>query len=89
MTALKTHTLGKSGIAVTEIGMGLWAAGGDAWGPTDDQAVLAAIDFALDTGISFFDTADVYGSGHSEELLGQAMRGRRDHFIIATKIWPA
>jgi aryl-alcohol dehydrogenase-like predicted oxidoreductase len=56
------------------------------WGPTDDQAVLDAIDFALDAGISFFDTADVYGSGHSEELLGQAMRGRRDRFIIATKI---
>jgi aryl-alcohol dehydrogenase-like predicted oxidoreductase len=86
MTALKTRTLGKSGIAVTEIGMGLWAAGGDVWGPTDDQAVLDAIDFALDAGITFFDTADVYGLGHSEELLGQAMRGRRDHFIIATKI---
>src|SRR5690349_669986 len=68
MTTLKTRTLGKSGIAVTEIGMGLWAAGGDVWGPTDDQAVLEAIDFALDMGITFFDTADVYGLGHSEEL---------------------
>jgi aryl-alcohol dehydrogenase-like predicted oxidoreductase len=84
MTALKTRTLGKSGIDVTEIGMGLWAAGGDVWGPTNDQAVLDAIDSALDTGITF--TADVCGSGHSEELLGQAMRGRCDHFIIATKI---
>ncbi len=86
MTILKTRTLGKSGIAVTEIGMGLWAAGGDEWGPTDDQAVLDAIDYALDAGINFFDTADVYGAGHSEELLGQAMRGRRDRFIVATKI---
>lgn len=86
MTALKTRTLGKSGMDVTEIGMGLWAAGGDQWGPTDDQAVLDAIDSALDAGITFFDTADVYGAGHSEELLGQAMRGRRDRFIIATKI---
>src|SRR5919202_7087993 len=86
MTALKTRTLGKSGIEVTEIGMGLWAAGGDVWGPTDDQAALDAIDFALDAGITFFDTADVYGSGHSEELLGQAMRGPRDQFIVATKI---
>jgi aryl-alcohol dehydrogenase-like predicted oxidoreductase len=86
MTALKTRTLGKSGIDVTEIGMGLWAAGGDQWGPTDDQAVLDAIDSALDAGITFFDTADVYGSGHSEELLGQAMRGRRDRFVVATKI---
>ena len=86
MAALKTRTLGKSGIAVTEIGMGLWAAGGDQWGPTDDQAVLDAIDYALDAGINFFDTADVYGAGHSEELLGQAMRGRRDRFIVASKI---
>ncbi|MDQ5851833.1 MAG: aldo/keto reductase [Chloroflexota bacterium] len=86
MAALKTRTLGKSGIAVTEIGMGLWAAGGDQWGPTDDQAVLDAIDYALDAGINFFDTADVYGAGHSEELLGQAMRGRRDRFNVASKI---
>ena len=86
MTALKTRPLGRSSIDVTEIGMGLWAAGGDQWGPTDDQAVLDAIDFALDAGITFFDTADVYGSGHSEELLGQAMRGRRDRFVVATKI---
>ncbi|HYN89010.1 MAG TPA: aldo/keto reductase [Ardenticatenaceae bacterium] len=86
MTAIKKRLLGKSGIEVTEIGMGLWAAGGDAWGPTDDRAVLDAIDYALDAGINFYDTADVYGSGHSEELLGQAMRGRRDQFVVATKI---
>jgi len=83
---LKTRTLGKSGIAVTEIGMGLWAAGGDQWGSTDDQAILDAIDFALDNGVNFYDTADVYGMGHSEELLGKAMQGRRDRFIVATKI---
>jgi len=86
MTTLKTRILGKSSIVVTEIGMGLWAAGGDAWGPTDDQAVLDAIEYALDAGINFFDTADVYGAGHSEELLGQAMRGRRDRFVVASKI---
>ena len=86
MTATKTRTLGKSGIEVTEIGMGLWAAGGDAWGPTDDKAVLDAIDYALDAGVNFFDTSDVYGSGHSEELLGQAMRGRRERFVVASKI---
>jgi aryl-alcohol dehydrogenase-like predicted oxidoreductase len=86
MNELKTRLLGKSGIAVTEIGMGLWAAGGDQWGPTDDQVVLDAIAYALDIGVNFFDTADVYGAGHSEELLGQAMRGRRDKFIVASKI---
>lgn len=84
--ALKTRTLGKSGITVTEIGMGLWAAGGDQWGATNDQEILDSIDRALDRGVTFFDTADVYGSGHSEELLGKAMRGRRHRFIVATKI---
>lgn len=86
MNSIKTRQLGKSGIVVTEIGMGLWAAGGDQWGRTDDQMVLDAIEYALEIGVNFFDTADVYGAGHSEELLGQAMRGRRDKFIVASKI---
>lgn len=85
-TGLRYRRLGKTDMMVSEIGMGLWAAGGDAWGPTDDRDVLDAIDYALDAGVNFFDTADVYGAGHSEELLGQAMRGRRDRFIVATKI---
>ncbi len=84
--SLETRTLGKSGIDVTTIGVGLWAAGNDEWGPTDDKAVLDAIDAALDAGITFYDTADVYGMGHSEELLAKAMRGRRDQFIVASKI---
>jgi len=84
--SLKLRTLGKSGIKVTEIGLGLWAAGGGEWGRPDDADSLSAIDAALDQGVTFFDTSDVYGNGHSEELLGQAMRGRRDRFIVATKI---
>ena len=83
---LKERILGKSGTAVTEIGMGLWAAGGGQWGTTDDNEIFDAIDFALDSGVTFYDTADVYGGGHSEELLGTAMQGRRDKFIVATKI---
>ena len=83
---LEKRTLGKSGIEVTKMGFGLWAAGGDAWGPTEDQKIFDAIDAALDVGINFFDTADVYGGGHSEELLGRAMKGRRDQFVVATKI---
>jgi aryl-alcohol dehydrogenase-like predicted oxidoreductase len=83
---LEKRTLGKSGIVVTKIGIGLWAIGGDAWGATDGRESLSAIDAALDAGITFFDTADVYGAGHSEELLGQAMKGRRDRFVVATKI---
>ncbi|MEY2930677.1 MAG: hypothetical protein RL033_1426 [Pseudomonadota bacterium] len=84
--SLKLRTLGKSGIKVTEIGLGLWAAGGGEWGQPGDADSLRAIDAALEAGVNFFDTSDVYGNGHSEELLGQAMRGRRDRFIVATKI---
>jgi len=82
---LEKRTLGKSGIEVTKIGIGLWAVGGS-WGQTDDRESLNTIDAALDAGVTFFDTADVYGAGHSEELLGRAMKGRRERFIVATKI---
>jgi aryl-alcohol dehydrogenase-like predicted oxidoreductase len=83
---IERRTLGKSGIEVPIIGIGLWAIGGTSWGETDDQQSLRTIDAALDLGVNFFDTADVYGDGHSEELLGRAMHGRRDKFIVATKV---
>jgi aryl-alcohol dehydrogenase-like predicted oxidoreductase len=86
MADIEKRILGKSGIEVTKLGLGLWAIGGDEWGEVDDRESLDMISAALDMGITFFDTADVYGSGHSEELLGQAMKGRRDKFIVATKI---
>ncbi len=84
--ALSYRVLGKSELKISEIGFGLWAAGGDAWGATDDKEIFDAIDFALDKGVNFYDTADVYGWDHSEELLAKAMKGRRDKFIVATKI---
>ena len=83
---IEKKQLGKSGIPVTRIGLGLWAAGGDFWGKTEDQNTLDLIDFALDAGVNFYDTADVYSDGRSEELLGKAIKGRRDKFIVATKI---
>ena len=84
--AIPRRSLGaKTGLEVSEVGCGLWAAGGH-WGPTDDAGALAAIDVALDAGVNFFDTADVYGDGHSERLLGKAMQGRRDRFIVGTKL---
>ncbi len=86
MSELEKRTLGKSQLEVTRLGIGLWAAGGGQWGPTDDRESLNAIDAALEAGINFFDTADVYSDGRSEELLGRAMKGRRDRFIVATKI---
>jgi len=83
---LNKRRLGKSGFNVTEIGIGLWAIGGDEWGPVDDQNSLDTIEAALQSGITFFDTADVYGQGHSEKLLGKYMKGRREEFIVGTKI---
>jgi aryl-alcohol dehydrogenase-like predicted oxidoreductase len=75
------------------MGMGCWAIGGpfwegdkpDGWGVVDDAESLRAIDRAVDLGITFFDTANAYGAGHSERVLGQAFRERRDKVVIATK----
>ncbi len=82
--------LGKTGLKVSDVGFGAWAIGGNefgnSYGPTDDKASLSAVKTALDLGCNFFDTADVYGHGHSEELLGEALEGNRDNVIIATKV---
>ena len=71
---------------VSEIGFGCWAIGGNAYGPVRDKDSLEALAAARDSGVNFFDTADTYGEGHSEELLGKFLKGRsRDRFILATK----
>ncbi|MCE7946797.1 MAG: aldo/keto reductase [Chloroflexi bacterium CFX4] len=78
--------LGRSGIEVSALGVGCWAMGGRGWGGgADDQESIRGIHKALDMGVNFFDTADVYGFGHSERVLGQALVGRRDKAVIATK----
>jgi aryl-alcohol dehydrogenase-like predicted oxidoreductase len=87
---MKYRVLGKTGVRVSEVGFGAWAIGGNAhgnsYGPTNDGASLAAVRKAVDLGCNFFDTSDVYGHGHSEELLGEALRGDRENMIIATKV---
>ncbi|HKW42946.1 MAG TPA: aldo/keto reductase [Thermoplasmata archaeon] len=87
---MKTRTLGRTGISVSEIGFGAWAVGGNghgnSYGPTNDAESIAAIRRAADLGVTFFDTADVYGWGHSEELLGTALEGRRSNLFLATKV---
>ncbi len=87
---MKYRVLGKTDLRVSEVGFGAWAIGGNAhgnsYGPTDDKQSLAAIERAIELGCNFFDTADVYGHGHSEELLGQALREHRSEVIIATKV---
>ena len=77
-TTLATRTLGRDGPAVTGAGLGCWAIGGGdwafAWGPQDDEASIAAILHAVELGITWVDTAAVYGLGHSEEVVGEALR---------------
>jgi aryl-alcohol dehydrogenase-like predicted oxidoreductase len=76
--------LGKTGIRISKICFGCWAIGGHGYGVVDDNESIAAIHEALDHGINFFDTADVYGFGHSEKVLGKALV-KRDDVVIATK----
>jgi len=94
MSTTFTRQLGKSGIQVSAMGLGCWAIGGPftnmegvpvGWSDVDDNESIRAIHRALDLGVNFFDTADVYGTGHSEEILGKALMGRRDKVVIATK----
>ena len=78
--------LGKRGPNVSTVGFGAWAIGGMNWGPTDDEVSMKALNKALDQGVTLIDTADVYGFGHSEELIAQLIKERgKDNIIIATK----
>ena len=81
---MHVRRLGKTGFEVSEIGFGAWAIGAS-WGPTDDEVSLAAMHAAVDAGVNFFDTADVYGDGHSEKLIGQLLRERSERIVVATK----
>ena len=81
---MKYRELGRTGWKVSEISFGAWAIGGT-WGNVDDKESLAALHRALDGGVNFFDTADVYGDGHSERLLARLRKERKEKFYIATK----
>jgi aryl-alcohol dehydrogenase-like predicted oxidoreductase len=83
---MQYRELGRTKIKVSEIGFGAWGIGG--WGPTDDAESLRALNRAFDLGVTFYDTAYVYGDGHSEELIGKAFADRRDKVIIASKVPP-
>jgi aryl-alcohol dehydrogenase-like predicted oxidoreductase len=88
-TKLSTTHLGGTGLEITRVGLGAWAIGGTgyefAWGAQDDDESLAAIERALDLGVNRIDTAAVYGLGHSEEVVGRALAGRRDRPYVFTK----
>lgn len=88
---MNTRWLGRTGLSISEIGFGAWAIGGQqegarrSYGPTDDAVSLAALETAAELGGNFIDTADAYGVGHSEALIGRFLAGRRDRMIVATK----
>jgi aryl-alcohol dehydrogenase-like predicted oxidoreductase len=81
---MQYRPLGRTGWNVSTISFGAWAIGGT-WGAVDDTESMSALHRALDRGVNFFDTADVYGDGHSEQLLARLRKERRDPFHVATK----
>ncbi|MCA1441408.1 aldo/keto reductase [Ensifer sp. IC4062] len=93
ISAVSRRPLGRSGLSAAPIGLGGWAIGGhftlggkpDGWGEIDDEQSIRAIHLGLEMGVSLIDTADAYGTGHSEEVIGRALKGRRADTIIATK----
>lgn len=82
---MNSRTFGRTGSRVSEIGFGAWGIGGGQWGGADERESMAALHEALDRGITFFDTADVYGDGLSERLIARLRRERSDPFFVATK----
>jgi aryl-alcohol dehydrogenase-like predicted oxidoreductase len=93
MSKITPRKLGRSGIEVSPMGLGCWAIGGpfwagetpQGWGEVDDEESIRAIHAGIDLGITLFDTANVYGAGHSERVLAQALAGIRSRVVIATK----
>lgn len=82
---MKYRTLGKTGLTVSEIGFGAWAIGGDEWGPVNDKHSITAMKKAIECGVNFIDTADVYGLGHSEKLVAQSIKEHRNDIVLSTK----
>lgn len=82
---MKDRPFGRDGVRVSEVGLGTWQLGSD-WGAVTDEEAQRILGTALDQGTTFFDTADVYGSGVSEGRLGRFLEGRRDEVFVATKL---
>lgn len=84
---MEYRKLGQSNLEISAITMGCWAIAGDQiWGPQDEAVAISALHAAVDAGINFFDSAEGYGAGRSEELIGKAFRSLRDRVVIATKV---
>ena len=82
---MEYRILGRTGFSISDIGFGAMTIGGEVFGSTDDKESLRALNRAVDLGMNFIDTADAYGRGHSEELVGSMLKTRRDEVVIATK----
>ncbi len=83
---MKYRTLGRTGIRISEVGLGTWGMGGDRYGRADDAESRRAILRALELGVNHIDTAPIYGNGRSEEVIGAAIAGRRHEVVLATKV---
>ena len=87
--SMPERRLGRDGPAISAVGYGAWQAGGAEWGePRSDAEVVAAIRAAVDAGMTWIDTAEVYGDGTSERLVGRALEGRRDGVLVFSKVAP-
>lgn len=82
---MRFRTLGATGLSVSEIGFGTWGLGGDSYGTVDDAQSRRVLEGAFDRGVTFYDTSDLYGAGHAERVLGEALGAVRDSIVIATK----
>src|SRR5579871_1232373 len=83
---MEQRRLGRSNVTVSQIGLGTWGMSGAFWGAADDSESIRVIHRALDLGITLIDTAEAYGAGHAEEVVGKALAGRRQQAVIATKV---
>jgi aryl-alcohol dehydrogenase-like predicted oxidoreductase len=81
---MRRRVLGRSGVEVSAIGLGCWGMSGS-YGPADEAESVATLHHALDLGVDFIDTADSYGDGHNESLIGRTLKGRRHEFVLASK----
>lgn len=79
------RTLPQTDLNISILGLGTWAMGNDFWGSVEDRESIAAIHAAMDAGINLIDTAPAYGAGHAETVVGKAIKGKRDHVVLATK----
>ncbi len=83
---MQYQQLGTSGLEVSEVGFGAWVVGTDWWGDRSEDDAIEMVQYAVDQGISYIDTGDVYGHGRSEELIGEALADRREEVTLATKV---